>query len=133
MTSLNFGEHLNTKLLIYCWWECKMVQALFWRAQGFSRDFFFFFSEKINKCAWSVAKQCSTLCWPHGLEPDRLLCPWDFLGKNTEVVAISFSRRSRKGIPTQDWTCVSCTEGGFFITGPPGKPQLDLMSQDIWF
>ena len=22
---------------------------------------------------------------PHGLQPDRLLCPWDFPGKNTEV------------------------------------------------
>ena len=22
---------------------------------------------------------------PHGLEPTRLLCSWDFLGKNTEV------------------------------------------------
>ena len=23
--------------------------------------------------------------WPHGLQPTRLLCPWDFPGKNTEV------------------------------------------------
>ena len=23
--------------------------------------------------------------WPHGLYPARLLCPWDFSGKNTEV------------------------------------------------
>ena len=22
---------------------------------------------------------------PHGLKPPRLLCPWDFLGKNTGV------------------------------------------------
>ena len=22
---------------------------------------------------------------PHGLQPARLLCPWDFSGKNTEV------------------------------------------------
>ena len=31
-----------------------------------------------------VAKSCSTL-WPHGLKPTRLLCPWDFPGKNTGV------------------------------------------------
>ena len=23
--------------------------------------------------------------WPHGLQPTRFLCPWDFPGKNTEV------------------------------------------------
>ena len=23
---------------------------------------------------------------PHGLQPTRLLCPWDFIGKDTEVV-----------------------------------------------
>ena len=28
---------------------------------------------------------CLTLLRPHGLEPARLLCPWDFPGKNTEV------------------------------------------------
>ena len=29
---------------------------------------------------------CSTLCDPnYGLQPTRLLCPWDFPGKNTEV------------------------------------------------
>ena len=32
----------------------------------------------------SVAKWCSTL-QPHGLQPARLLCPWDFPCKNTGV------------------------------------------------
>ena len=32
-----------------------------------------------------VAKSCLTLCDPHGLQPTRLLCPRDFLGKNTGV------------------------------------------------
>ena len=31
-----------------------------------------------------VTKSCLTL-WPYGREPTRLLCPWDSLGKNTEV------------------------------------------------
>ena len=31
-----------------------------------------------------VAQLCLTL-QPHGLKPARLLCPWDFLGKNTGV------------------------------------------------
>ena len=36
-------------------------------------------------CVCLVAKSGSTLLQPHRLLPARLLCPWDFLGKNTEV------------------------------------------------
>ena len=32
-----------------------------------------------------VAKLCLTLLGPQGLQPTRLLCPWDFPGKNTGV------------------------------------------------
>ena len=32
-----------------------------------------------------VDKSCLTLLQPRGLQPARLLCPWDFLGKNTGV------------------------------------------------
>ena len=32
-----------------------------------------------------VTKWCLTLLRPHGLYPARLLCLWDFLGRNTEV------------------------------------------------
>ena len=35
-------------------------------------------------CACSVAQWCLTL-QPHGLEPYRLFCSWDFPGKNTGV------------------------------------------------
>ena len=39
---------------------------------------------------------------PRGLQPTRLLCPWDSPGKNTGVVARSFSRRySRPRYRTQ--------------------------------
>ena len=38
----------------------------------------------------SVAQLCVTL-QPHEILPTRLLCPWDFPGKNTGIV-ISFSR-----------------------------------------
>ena len=33
----------------------------------------------------SVAQPCQTLLQPHGLQPARLLCPWDCPGKNTRV------------------------------------------------
>ena len=32
-----------------------------------------------------VAQSWLTLCDPHGLQPARLLCPWNFLGKDTKV------------------------------------------------
>ena len=30
-----------------------------------------------------VIQSCPTLYYPHGLQPARLLCPWNFPGKNT--------------------------------------------------
>ena len=37
-------------------------------------------------CVCSVALLClSDSLWPHGLQPTRLLCPWDFPGRNTGV------------------------------------------------
>ena len=42
---------------------------------------------------------------PHGLQPARLLGPWDFPGKNTGVVATSYWRGSSW---SRDWTCFSC-------------------------
>ena len=32
---------------------------------------------------WSLS--CVWFMWPHRLQPTRLLCPWDFPDKNTEV------------------------------------------------
>ena len=34
---------------------------------------------------FSVAQSCPTLLHPHGLQPTRLFCPWDFPGKKTRV------------------------------------------------
>ena len=36
-----------------------------------------------NSCCWLVTKSCPPLLQPHGLQPTRLLCPWNFPGKNT--------------------------------------------------
>ena len=33
----------------------------------------------------SESKVVSDSSWPHGLQPTRLLCPWDFPGKSTGV------------------------------------------------
>ena len=57
---------------------------------------------------------------PHGLYPARLLCPWNFSGKNTEVGSLSLLQ----GIfPTQDGTQVSWITGGFFTIWAPREVQ----------
>ena len=71
-------------------------------------------------CAWySVTKSCPTFLRPHGLQPARLLCPWDFPGKNIE----DDCHFLLQGIfSISDRTHVSCLAGRFFTTEPPGKP-----------
>ena len=51
-------------------------------------------------CRCLVAKPCPTLLWPHGLQPARFLCPWDFLGKNTGVGCQFLLREISQ---TQEW------------------------------
>ena len=45
----------------------------------------YFATHKVSWCCCLVSKLCPTLLQPHGLQPARLLCPWDFLGKNIGV------------------------------------------------
>ena len=52
-----------------------------------------------------VAKSCQTLLWPHGLQSARLLCPWNFPGKNTGV---GFHFLLQGSEQPRDWTLVSC-------------------------
>ena len=51
-------------------------------------------------CKESVTQSCPTLR-PHGLQPARLLCPWDFSGRNTGVGCVSCSRGSSR---SRNWT-----------------------------
>ena len=54
-----------------CTWEKHLAQ--------------FYHVLRVLFCKWVlVAQSCLTL-WPHGLQPTRLLCPWDFPGKDTGV------------------------------------------------
>ena len=62
----------------------------------------------------SESVSCSVLpdyLWPHGLQPTRLLCSWDFPGKDTGVDCHFLLQ----GIfATQGWNWVSCAAGRFF-------------------
>ena len=48
---------------------------------------------------------CLNICDPMDCSPLCSSCPWKLLGKNTEVVAISYSRRSSQ---PSDQTWISC-------------------------
>ena len=78
----------------------------------------------VLRCCW-IAKSCQTL-QPHGLQPTRLLSPWDFPGKNTGV---GFPFPSPGDLPRPGIEPVSLIvswigrgTGGFFTEESPGKP-----------
>jgi len=50
----------------------------------------------------------------YGLQPTRLLCPWNFPGKNTGVGCHFLLQGIFSESPP--------LAGGFFATEPPGKP-----------
>ena len=80
-------------------------------------------------CASVRTQKCLPL-GPHGLQPARLLCPWDSQARILEWVDISCSRSSCP----RDWTCVSCVSSGrFFTTGntweAPGWKGVPLNSE----
>ena len=69
--------------------------------------------------SWHTCKQAclvvSNSLWPHGLQHTRLLCPWNFPGKNTRVVSISYFRGS---FQPRDQTLSPALPGGSFTTKP---------------
>ena len=67
--------------------EGKVGQKYIWRNYGWklSKPK----EENISRCRKHVCvpsfSVVSDSLWPHGLWPTRLLCPWNFLGKNTAM------------------------------------------------
>ena len=65
----------------------------------------------------------SNSLWHQGLNPIKLLCPWDFLGKDTGVGypfllhGIFLTQESNPCLKSP------ALAGKFFTTAPPGKPQ----------
>ena len=69
--------------------------------------------------------------WPHGLQPARLLCPWDYPSKNSRVGCHALLQ----GIfPTQgSFPAFPVLAGRFFTAETPGKPSLTLNSKQKFF
>ena len=63
-------------------------------------------------------------CDPHGLQPARLLCSWDFPGKNTGV-GCHFLHPGDLPDPGVE-PASPVLAGGFFTAEPPGKPSRQL-------
>ena len=76
------------------------------------------------QCKWyavcSAASVMSGSLQPRGPYPTRLLCPWDFSGRDTGLVAISFSRGSSQPRDRTRVSYISCTADRFFTAKPPG-------------
>ena len=84
-------------------------------------------------CCYLVLKLCLTLLQPHGLWSTRLLCLWDFPGKNTEV-RLPFS--SPGDLPPSGIKPTSpALAGRFFTPEPQRKPILHKIGRidyGIW-
>ena len=84
---------------------------------------------------WVHAQSRGTFC-DHGLLPARLLCPWDFPGKNTGVGCQALLQGIFLTQGSNPFSWVSCTAGGFFTakscptppspstTPPPAKARI---------
>ena len=64
---------------------------------------------------------CLTLLQPHELCCARLLCPWDFPGKNIGRSGLPFPPSGDLSNPRIEPKS-SASAGRFFTTEPPGKP-----------
>ena len=95
----------------------------------YPRDERIFQNLQINQCDSVSCSVVSDSVTPHGLQPSKLLCPWDSPGKNAEVGCHSLLQ----GIfPTQGsnpgllhWQA-DVYFFFLFTTEPPGKPLKDL-------
>ena len=75
-----------------------------------------------------VAKLHLTLLRPHGLQPARLLCPWDFPGKNTGV-GYYFPSGNLPNTGTEPTS--PALASGFFTTELP-KSLLSCIRHLLW-
>ena len=93
---------------------------------------------KLDKVLCSVISDISNTWQPQGLQPTRLLCPWDFTGQNTRVgchfllQGIFWTQRLNRGFlwkpmePNRDPLCMdssSSAHGQICLSSFPGKSQ----------
>ena len=79
-------------------------------------------------CCCLVAKLCSALCDPMDCSLPGSSCPWNFPGKNTRVVATSFSKGSSQ---SRDKNTSPALADRFFTTESPEK--LSIWRPEFYF
>ena len=93
--------------------------------------------EAWRHCVVLSSLSCVLLFRPQGLSPTRLLCLWDFPGKNTRVgcyfllQGIFLTQGLDPGVEPRDRTQVSCIAGRFFTAEPSGKPKALYFSEPV--
>ena len=78
----------------------------------------------------SLNQSCLTLCNLHGLQPARLLCPWNFPDKNTGMPVPSLGDLPDPGIKPRS----SPWQANSLLSEPPEKPSLnqDILNSKAW-
>ena len=106
LTYIVEGIHIITKVIFtmcqdLCWTPAFTSSSKFKHREDREHVFFVHHRRLTHSICWClITESCSALLGPQGLEPTRLLSPWDFPGKNTEVGCHSVLQ----GIfPTQGW------------------------------
>ena len=79
-------------------------------------------------CACLLSRfSCVWLLWPHGLQPTRLLCPWDSPGRKSGVGGYALLQQV---FPTQGSNLGLLTllhwQANSLALAPPGKPECDV-------
>ena len=100
-----YPKYFWDKLLHTYFLECFCHTTAKWKPSSLKTTLILQMNEQDQFCL--VAKSWLALLWPHGLEPTRLLCPWNFPGNNTGGGCISFSRGSSW---PREGTHISCID-----------------------
>ena len=94
MHTLLYLKWIINKVLLYGTWNSVQCYVAAWMGGEFGREGMVkslhcspgrIRTLLISDCCCLVAKRCRTLSRAHGLQPTRLLCPWNSPGRNTAV------------------------------------------------
>ena len=103
------------------WGKAHMLSVLWWFNPGIGCDE----GSWDGELPWIIcvrAQSRRTLQWPHALEPARLLCPWDFPGKNTGVGCQYFLLQEIFRTQGLNLHLLCLLYWHYFPVLPPGKP-----------
>ena len=102
-------------------WEIHNLWGIFFNLKNWSYSLLgLYFWLPVYSCFFT--ESLLTLLWSHGPQT-RLLCPWDFPGKNTGVGCHFLFQGN---FPTQGSNLCLLLGRQSFTTEPPRKPQLSV-------